>query len=189
MTSTTKFLIDGIDRLGKSSLANSIMNELGYHLMIHYDKPKVLSYYTSQEIEGNDARKKYQIECNSSMFNLLKTNLSVIVDRTHLGEMVYAPFYRGYDGDYVFGMEQNLINSKPYTYKDDIKLILLTTSNLDMLTDDGNSFDFSKKGEEQERFIQAFNMSQLTKIKIDVHNGSGGYRSYKDILEEVLTNK
>ena len=41
----TKFLIDGIDRLGKSSLIRRIQEIYGYHLVIHYDKPQDLEYY------------------------------------------------------------------------------------------------------------------------------------------------
>lgn len=181
----TKFLIDGIDRLGKSSLSQSILNELGYHLMIHYDKPKVLQFYVNEH-DANIARREYQYQCNLQMFELLQTKIPVIVDRTHLGEMVYAPLYRGYSGDYVYDMEDRLIDTKHYTHKDDIKLILLTTSNLDMLTDDGQSFDFSKKGDEQEKFKDAFNRSKLNKVMIDVHDGNGNYKSYKEILTEAL---
>lgn len=180
----SKFLIDGIDRLGKSSLAQSILNELGYHLMVHYDKPKVLNYYSTNEFM--DAKQEYQRNCNLHMFQLLETKIPLIVDRTHLGEMVYAPLYRGYSGDYVYELEKQLISTKLFSHKQDIKLILLTTSNLDMLTDDGQSFDFNKKGDEQEKFKEAFGRSNLNKVMIDVHDGQGNYRSYKDILEEAL---
>jgi thymidylate kinase len=203
----TKFLIDGIDRLGKSTLIQRLQEELGYHLVIHYDKPKVLSNlldtadcikraevsetdydesYRNLSIE-NLARRLYQEDANRGMFELLKSEVPIIFDRTHLGEMVYAPLYRGYSGDYVYEMEQDLIESKPYTIEKDVRLILLTSSNTDMLVDDGLSFDPAKKSEEQERFIQAFNKSRLVnKVMVDVHNGNGGYRSYEDILNDAL---
>jgi hypothetical protein len=182
----SKFLIDGIDRLGKSTLSQSILNELGYHLMIHYDKPKVLPYYT-QALSPNQARYQYQYECNVNMFRLLKSDVPVIFDRTHLGELVYAPIYRGYSGEYVYDMEVDLMDEKPFTGKDNIRLILLTTSNFDIVTDDGQSFDFTKKELEQQMFVDAFNKSNLAdKVLIDVHNGHGGFKSQQEILFEAL---
>lgn len=204
----TKFLIDGIDRLGKSTLIKGILEEMGYHLVIHYDKPKVLhnNLISAENIKDADplhldelfakyqhlskeniARLLYQYEANATMFGLIQTDIPLIFDRTHLGEMVYAPLYRGYNGDYVYEMEQALIDDKPYSIETDVRLILLTSSNTDMLVDDGLSFDPTKKAEEQERFKDAFNKSNLkNKVMVDVHNGNGGYRPYKDILEEAL---
>jgi hypothetical protein len=203
----TKWLIDGIDRLGKSTLIENLMKELGYHLVIHYDKPKVLpnlldeadmiknceasetdfdQSYRDLSLE-NLARRLYQEEANRGMFSLLKSNVPIIFDRTHLGELVYAPLYRKYSGEYVYEMEKELIDAKFYSHKEDIRMILLTSSNTDMLVDDGLSFDPAKKADEQELFIQAFRKSNLVnKIIIDVHNGNGGYRPYNEILTQAI---
>ena len=202
-----KFLIDGIDRLGKSSLIQKIQDELGYHLVIHYDKPKLLpnlvdmadcikraeasdtdydESYRNMSIE-NLARRLYQEEANKGMFDLLRKDTPIIFDRTHLGELVYAPLYRKYSGDYVYDMEKDLIASKPWSHDSDIRLILLVSSNTSMLQDDGLSFDPAKKDEEQQLFIDAFNKSNLVnKVMVDVHNGVGGYRSYEDIFTEAI---
>lgn len=184
----TKFLIDGIDRLGKSTLSQSILNELGYHLMIHYDKPKVLAAY-STVMTADGARGYYQKECNVNMFRLLSSDVPIIFDRTHLGELVYAPMYRGYSGEYVYKMEQDLIDAQPFTSRDNIRLILLTTSNFDIVTDDGQSFDFSKKELEQEMFKTAWTKSNIVdKRIIDVHNGKGAFKTKDEILAEALKN-
>ena len=172
--STLAFMIDGIDRLGKSTLIDNILNELGYHLVVHYEKPKKLDFYT------HDPLFQYQLHCNRTMFFMINEGIRVIFDRTHLGECVYAPLYRNYDGDYVFNMEK-MTNLKR------TKLILLTTSNFDILTDDGESFDWSNKEKEQELFIQAFNKSLIPdKCIIDVHNGNRSYKDPKVILKEAL---
>lgn len=202
-----KFLIDGIDRLGKSTLIQNIQEELGYHLVIHYDKPKLLANlvdmadcikrceasetdydesYRNLSLE-NLARRLYQEEANRGMFDLLKDKTPMIFDRTHLGEMVYAPLYRKYSGEYVYDMEKELIQDKPYSHEDDIRLILLISSNTDMLVDDGLSFDPAKKNEEQEMFIRAFMKSNLVnKVMVDVHNGKGGYKSYEEVFTEAI---
>jgi nicotinamide riboside kinase len=183
---TTKFLIDGVDRLGKSTLAKTIMDQLGYHLYVHYDKPKALSFYGT---DINRSKEIFQRKCNDTMFNLLRSPINIVVDRTHLGEMVYAPLYRGYSGDYVYSLEEDLLCEKPYTAPEEIKLILLITSNFDFITDDGQSFDFSKKEDEQRMFIKAWEQSKLSKVMIDVYNGNGGYKNSKDIFEEIMSQK
>lgn len=202
------FLVDGIDRLGKSSLINRIQQELGYYLVIHYDKPKVLEnslnlarliisadpkeldpeYAKLQGIpEENLARRLYQGETNLNMFELLKTRIPMIMDRTHLGEMVYAPLYRCYSGEYVYEYERDLLETKPFTANSDLRLILLTTSNFEMLEDDGLSFNFENKQQEQARFIQAFERSAIpNKVIVDVHNGSGGYKSFEEVFQEAV---
>ncbi len=202
----TKFLIDGIDRLGKSTLIKRIQDEYGYHLVIHYDKPPVLQKNMETALilrsipdclNGRDqelshlsnedlARYLYQEHTNLFMFELLQTNTPIIFDRTHLGETVYAPLYRKYSGDYVFKMEYNFIKASKKT-QDDVRLILLTSSNTDMLVDDGLSFDPAKKGEEQKMFIDAFNKSQIkNKVLVDVHDGNGGYKSYDQVFKEAM---
>lgn len=184
----TKYMIDGIDRLGKSSLINSIQEENGYHLVIHYDKPKSLNFY-NVDPDKNVALEIYQYAANASMFDLMKTDVPIIFDRTHLGELVYAPMYRNYPGDYVLQMERNFISNNPQG-AEEVRLILLTTSNFDMLEDDGLSFDFTKKEEEQKKFIDAFERSNLpNKVMVDVHNGNGGYKSYTDIFIEAILKK
>lgn len=203
----TKFLIDGIDRLGKSTLIANIQKEMGYHLVIHYDKPQVLPCYLwdadmIKRSEGSDtdydesyrnlsienlARRLYQEAANECMFNLMKTDVPIIFDRTHLGELVYAPLYRKYSGEYVYEMEQDFIQSKPYTHQDVTRLILLTSSNTEMLEDDGLSFDPTKKNEEQQLFINAFNRSNLVnKVIVDVHNGNGEYKSFEQVYNEAM---
>lgn len=178
----TKYLIDGVDRLGKSSLVQSLLNKLGYHLVIHYDKPKALNCYSAEQ----EPRRLYQELCNEHMFKLLRSDVPIIFDRTHLGELVYAPMYRGYTGDYVLMLENDYIEEKQYTYQDNTVLILLTTSNFDIVTDDGQSFDFSKKEVEQQLFLDAFNKSNLRKIVVDVHDGEGHFKNKDLILEEII---
>lgn len=96
------------------------------------------------------------------------------------GECVYSHRYRGYDGSYVFEMEKQLRTPQ------NTQLILLTTSDWSFIKDDGESFDFSKKEEEQNDFIEAFNRSTLpNKIIIDIAK-DGTYKKSKEILNEIF---
>jgi uncharacterized protein related to proFAR isomerase len=68
-------------------------------------------------------------------------------------------------------------------------LVLLTTSDWSFIQDDGESFDFSKKEEEQADFVKAFNKSSLpNKLLIDVSE-NGTYKPASHILHEVLNHK
>jgi len=176
----TQFLIEGVDRLGKSSLIERIQQSEGFFFTYHFAKPKKLEYYSY----AKDQLREYQYESFEEMFNLMQhKSIPIIFDRAHLGEAVYAKRYRGYDADYIFQLE--------YDYAMDVmkhtKLILLATSDFGFIADDGDSFDFSKKEEEQADFIAAFNRSILpNKVMIDVHNGYGEFKTREEILKEAL---
>ncbi len=179
------FIIEGIDRLGKDTLITNIQKALGHHFVLHYSKPQKLPAY-SNDLE------KYQRESFHHGFALLNSiqyhaipntaPTPLIFNRFHLGEAVYADLYRGYNGKYVFDFEDlwaaNRLTSA--------KLILLTTSDFSFIQDDGESFDFSKKEQEQEIFKDAFARSSFQNKSIIDVAADGAYRDPFDILLEAL---
>lgn len=187
------FIIEAVDRLGKSTLVQNIQQLLGYHTVIHYEKPKPLEYYNDTFggiMNTLPPLGKYQYHSFSQGFDMLRYSDRIIFDRFHLGEIVYSPRYRGYDGNYVFELEKQFtssIDSWSKGYSKNVKMILLTTSNFSFIQDDGLSFDFSAKETEQEDFIAAFHRSTMpNKVLIDVHNGNGGFKSTDQILKEAI---
>lgn len=180
----TSLIIEGVDRLGKSTLIQNIRHKLGFFNVIHYAKPQKLDFY-----QGQNSLLEYQRASFESMFKMLSSDQPFIMDRGHLGECVYANRYRGYKGDYVMDMDRKAVNDWHHGQNPDeypAKLILLTTSDFSFIQDDGLSFDFTKKEEEQADFVKAFEKSALPKVKIDVSNGKGGYKHPLEILVEVL---
>ena len=173
------YIICGIDRLGKDTLISNIQDRLGHHFVLHYSKPQALEFY------GEDLL-RYQHASFVSGFELMSarpSSVGLIFNRFHLGEAVYSNLYRGYDGNYVFDLEQTW----GAEFMTDVTLVLLTTSDFSFIKDDGESFDFSRKEEEQEMFKKVFNKSAFRhKIMVDVANGKGGFKSPEDILNEVL---
>lgn len=164
--------------MGKSTLIKGLLDTLGYHLVVHYDKPKKLQIYADLP----DPLLQHQYELYAQMFDLISdpSHFRLIFDRAHLGEMVYAPMYRKYDVGYVRSLELNA-NTR------NARLVLLTTSDFSFIQDDGLSIDFAKKEEEQARFVEAFEVSAIAdKVLIDVSNGKGGYKDPTQILHEVL---
>ena len=188
--------IEGIDRLGKDTLIKGIQQKLGVFQVVHYQKPELLDAYVndaqrnfnSTSVEGEvktAALKNYQVESFRNMFHMLSSGARFILNRAHLGEMVYAPRYRKYDGSYVFDLERQFKHDLGSSVLDTTLLVLLHASDTSFIKDDGLSFDFAAKEAEQMDFIRAFERSNIKhKLMIDV-SVDGGYVPAEKILAVV----
>lgn len=194
----TSYILESVDRLGKSTLSKAILQKFGYHIFIHHTKPVVTNFYSDilkakydSEIFNQIFTDKDIVKYNNELYNsqlyingfelLEQDRFNFIFDRFHLSEAVYASRYRNYDGNYVFSME---CDYKVHKW-DHVKLILLTTSDWSFIDDDGDSHDYDKRFEEQEDFITAFNKSYFkNKILIDINN-NGKRKTIEEILEEI----
>jgi hypothetical protein len=193
-------IIEGVDRLGKDSLIKGIKDEIGYFNTVHYQKPELLKCFLNEarkqlnrgdsdldDTVKNYALSLYQRRSFSDMFSMLSSDTRYIMNRAHLGEFVYSPRYRKYDGSYVFELENHFINDRGSKFHDTTLLVLLHTSDFSFIKDDGLSFDWDKKEEEQNDFIRAFERSQITnKVMIDVHDGDKHFVPFESILMTVL---
>lgn len=194
---TRIYAIEGLDRLGKSTLIEGILNRKGFHQVIPFGKPRLLEAYVNikrsvdappEVLEMSDrsfALYMYQRHAFIESMIMTQSKPRIIFDRWHLGEAVYAPLYRDYSGDYVFELEKKFL-----MFDATIRLILLTEDfeTSKHFVSDGDSFDDSKRQEEQQLFLEAFRRSNiLDKRKICVTDKSTGqFRPAKDILEEAL---
>jgi hypothetical protein len=175
------YIIEGIDRIGKGTVISEIKRQQGFKFTQHFVKPEILNCYAG----ADDPLKMYQNESFYEGFSLLaQCEIPFIFDRFHLGEIVYSPRYRNYSGNYVYDIERNYeVNGWGH-----VKLILLTTSDFSILTDDGESFDFTRKEEEQNAFIEAINNSLfLNKQVIDVISNNirkTPFEIYTEIVNE-----
>lgn len=188
------YAIEGLDRLGKSTLIKNIQQQLGFYQVIHFSKPEKLAAYCDpqsafhilHEGEQNIELQHYQYACFCNSMKLAQSGAKLIFDRWHLGEAVYSPLYRKYDGNYVFDLERK--------YKLDetnfVRLILLVEDfNVGKhFVSDGDSFDDTKRKEEQALFVSAFNKSHIVdKLIICVTDPeTGNFRPAADILKEAL---
>lgn len=189
-------IVEGVDRLGKDSLIQGLQHELGYFQVLHFQKPQVLEFYYDRGLkcglDAEDSKKfaqsMYQKESFKTLFAMLSDPRDnapkIICNRAHLGEVVYSKRYRNYDGEYVFEIEE-------YTHfqraKSNTLLVLLTTSDFSFIGDDGLSFDVTKREEEQEDFIKAFNNSKIkNKLLIDV-NDNGKFVDRDVVLNKVVS--
>ena len=168
------YAIEGLDRLGKSSLIEGIRQRLGFFQVIHFGKPEKLKAYEHATAQGivRAAEYTYQKESFISSMLLAKSGARVIYDRWHLGEVVYSPMYRAFSGDYVFEIEKNA----GMEFANNVQLILLTENfNISRhFNSDGDSFDDQRRREEQQAFINAFNRSILPNKKMICVTGIDG---------------
>lgn len=179
-------IIEGLDRLGKSTLAEGIEDKLGCFIKLHFGKPPVLDYY-ARSVGHAKAKEVYQRDSFEHMFALLDSDSRIILDRAHLGEAVYAKRYRGYDGSYVFDLE----SVKRTKGLSTTLLVLLVNHDQALersLVDDGESFDWSKRSEEQDDFITAFNRSRF-RNKMILPVGRNGSFVPKDQLVAAVLQK
>lgn len=185
--------IEGLDRLGKSTLIEGILDTFGYYEIIHFAKPKILRLYdNAATVRGVRQPNQAAYLCQRASFwnsmVLANSGAKIIFDRWHIGEVVYSPMYRQYSGDYVYAIEEdNKINEHP-----SLRLILLT-ENFEAarhFVDDGQSLGpIEKREEEQKRFIAAFNRSNIVDKKIICVTDplTGHFRRKEDILEEAIS--
>lgn len=183
--------IEGIDRLGKSTLIEGIQDVAGYYQVIHFSKPKRLAAYDNTgDVEGvpraNLQLFHYQQESFRNSMLLARSGARIIFDRWHLGEVVYSPMYRGYSGEYVFDFER-----AHHLDSASVQLILLTEDFgiSRHFVDDGQSLGtIDKREEEQNRFIEAFHRSIIKNKRIVcvTDPALGGFKPKDWILTEAL---
>lgn len=194
------FAIEGIDALGKSTLINNIKNSCGFYQVIHFSKPEILDVHylnmfrpgTEEDARARrDALYTYQAASFNNSMLLATSGARLIFDRWHLGEDVYAPMYRKYDGSHVFDLEKR----HELQNKNRIRLILLT-ENFELsnhFQDDGLSLGSASRenrAAEQERFLGAFNRSIIKDKRIICVTDprTGKFRDQYEILQEALSN-
>lgn len=92
-------IIEGIDRVGKTTLANMISKECDYPLF--KDNPKYNTIYTDKTINSE----KINLLLNLMEINALQ---NIILDRGHFTEFVYGIIDREYVNNDVWGFDERL---------------------------------------------------------------------------------
>lgn len=89
----------------------------------------------------------------------------LILDRAHLGETVYSPIYRNYNGDYVYELE-NLVECP-----DKVLVITLVDKAENLVSrEDGLSFstDIDKKNKEIDAFKEANSNTKFNSLLVHI---------------------
>jgi thymidylate kinase len=182
----SKFIIiEGTDNTGKDTQQNLIiekLNELVFH-KVHYSS---LPFK-----DDTDKHTAYSKQMYTDMFRMMMElkdkGINVIFNRSHLGETVYSPLYRGYSGDYVFDIEKQYVNA----LRENLYLITLTNdAHIIMDRDDGKSFYTNE--EEVKAEIDGFNRAhRLSKIKnkLMINIGTMGAEDISKIIIDFLNHE
>ena len=132
----SKFIIiEGTDNTGKDTQQNLIIEKVK-NLVFH----KV--HYSALPFKDDKAKhKSYSTQMYNDMFRMMMNckddDINIIFNRSHLGESVYAPLYRGYSGDFIFDIEEPYVNK----LREELYLITLVNDpSIIMSRDDGKSF-------------------------------------------------
>lgn len=163
-------ICEGCDSVGKSTLIRNLLNYF-YFRDLHSIKPVRVSYFSNFKAPTKYAKNISQIHYRNG-FNDIKSNnytndSHIIYDRFHIGEVVYSPLYRNYDGDYVYELENEYM---PFLNRTLLVLLIDDAENL-IKRDDGLSFttELDKKQDEINRFISAYNNSKIpNKLYINI---------------------
>jgi thymidylate kinase len=174
-----KFIIvEGLDRCGKDTQIGLIQKAFKEETfqVFHYNKIP----FDTQEDTIDFSKRLYD-----DMFRMMEENLgktrNLIFNRSHLGESVYAPLYRKYDGDYIFEIEDRYDEALAQNL---FMIVLVNDPSILAKRDDGNSLS---KGEddirkEKEMFERAYFKSKIkNRLLVDV-----GTETPREVLSVIL---
>ena len=184
----SKFIIiEGTDNVGKDTQQDLIiknMSDYVFHKLHYSSLPfKDNEGYDDKEMHATYSKKMYD-DMFKVMMNCKDKDINFIFNRSHLGETIYSPLYRGYSGDYVLDIE------KKYTkaLREDLYLITLTNDPHTILKrDDGKSF-YGNEEEvkaEVDGFRRAHKLSSI-KNKLHVNVGTMSAIEVSNIIVDFL---
>jgi hypothetical protein len=182
----SKFIIiEGTDNTGKDTQQNLIIKNLKDKVFhkVHYSS---LPFKDDVEMHTSYSKKMYE-----DMFKMMvlckDQDINIIFNRSHLGESIYSPLYRGYSGDYVFDIEKGFVN----TLRENLYLITLTNDPHTIWSrDDGKSFYKNEEGikAEVDGFIRAHRLSKI-KNKLLLNVGTMSADEVSKIIIEFLSHE
>lgn len=188
-------IAEGVDALGKSTQIQKIKEEFE-----RCGKSVHILHYSNIKAFGNDNKKikeasykQYRDMLKLANYAASEDSMALILDRSHIGEAVYSPLYRDYNGDFVFEEE------KTFIWQDNlkrIKLILFTDEveaiiKRDKERNDGLSFslDPEMKKKELELFDKAFEKSILNKKRIELKGRDAEQIWNEEVKTFIFENK
>lgn len=183
-------IIEGPDNVGKTTLIKNIKNHYNDYFLheLHYSNVK----------QDKDKVQEYSTKLYHQMFNLMfqstiHEKFGFIVDRSHLGEMVYGPIYRNYSGEFVLDIERSYHHILDFW--NDVYLITLYDSPENLIKrDDGLSFsiDNNIKQKEIDNFLNAHRLSTIKHkllINIEYNDEKQTINKAIDFIQEVKNGK
>jgi hypothetical protein len=160
------YIFEGMD----NCLKDTLIQLFRFHL-----SPKTQTLKFSNPPKNINNPEDWQKTHFKDMFDLISLSLAnssrnMILNRAHLGEYVYSPIYRGYEGNFIFDLEETFLNICN-EHNNKIKLFVIYDSDNFQLKcrEDGKSLsnnNYQKMDFERKRFIEAFKRSKFSHKKL-----------------------
>lgn len=180
MINSKFIIIEGTDNVGKDTQQDLIIKNFPRKVFhkVHYSAVPLSGK------EGIDYSARMYTDMFEMMMSCKHKDINIIFNRSHLGESIYAPLYRDYNGDYVFDIEKGYVKS----LRENLYLITLVNDPKIIIgRDDGKSF---YKNEEEVRaevdgFKRAHKKSKI-KNKLQINVGTMGAYEISLIIKDFL---
>lgn len=176
-------IVEGIDNCGKDTLINKLKNNFGKTKIIHAGIP------TSKDL----FKFYYDGLIHDTLDGYYDESLNAVIhNRSIYGEYVYGPKYRNESRDDIINLihKLELGQLRTFIFSKDLYLILLTSSNSDLIVnnDDGLSLSSKKKDIEDEikAFNEVFDLSAIENKKKVYVNDNCKFRDPDNIYMDVL---
>jgi thymidylate kinase len=178
-------LLEGLDRVGKDTQQNLIIKNLNG---LVFNKLHYSSLPFKEDIKKHT---EYSKKLYTDMFKLMllakDNDINLIFNRSHLGETIYSPLYRGYSGDYVFDIEKDYVND----LRENLYLItFINDPHIIWSRDDGKSFYKNEEDIKAETngFERAHRLSKI-KNKLLLNVGTMSADDISKIVVDFLSHK
>ena len=146
-------LVEGPDRCGKSTQIRNIHGILSESAPTHVIKCSNIPNKTPEE--ARHLSEIYYRDLLSLCEWAYQGDSNLILDRSWIGEMVYAPIFRNYCGDYVIDIEKEFIHR---SFWPDLSLITFVDKPENLIArDDGLSFSIDEDVKRRE--VEAFKIA------------------------------
>ena len=169
-------IIEGMDNCGKSTVVDKLRVDFPYSFVMHAVKPP-----------SNVNQYLWELMYYPDIADLsTKSSLHAIHDRFHLGVYVYGIQYRKYSLPDVAELFKQVEEKLTY---DDTYLIVLTDNGESIMSrDDGLSFESVaiEYDNTKQKFIEAYHLSRLNKVHLDISDIGGFNNLYPKIKEFIL---
>lgn len=168
-------IIEGLDRCGKSTLVNQLRKD-------YFKNPNIIIHHSSSPPKIYDPN-VWEITHYSNLFKLFTSlyDYDIILDRFHLGAIVYGKKYRNADPKNIYDIDNEYLQ-----HNKNIVLILLTDNIENIISrDDGLSLEQNKEDFEETKnaFAEAFNNSKcINKLSINISDNGGFEQTYPTVV-------
>lgn len=164
-------IIDGQDNTGKSTLIKKILSDAPF--MKQFKSHKVI-HSVAPEGDAISEKKAMFLAYINRLYVEIKScpkDKLLILDRSWISELVYAPMYRHYSGGYVLDLDEQFAPGADGDGLDVFLFVLIANEKVLTEREDGNSLSTCEvqKAEEYKQFTEAFEISSIQrKMLIDI---------------------